>query len=113
MPRCNERHRRSGAAARIVRVSLDRRRALGWMLLPAAQLIVPSTVFANAARIASTRLWPAQEYTRLILESPTPIPHVLLVLKDPHRVVLDLEGVKLTAELMELPLCVQAADPYI
>lgn len=112
MPRRNDLHNRPCAGTRLV-VSLSRRRALQWLLLPATQLLIPSTVWANAARIASTRLWPAQEYTRLILESPTPIPHQLLVLKDPHRIVLDLDGVKLTPELMQLPLRVQASDPYI
>ena len=94
MRRGNDSANRRGASTGVV-ASLSRRRALQWLLLPATQC-VPSIAWANAARIASTRLWPAQEYTRLILESPTPIPHQLLVLKDPHRVVLDLDGVKLT-----------------
>jgi hypothetical protein len=71
--------------------SLSRRRALSWMLLPAAGLVVPAA-WASAARIASARVWPAQEYTRLILEGPLPIAHQLLLLKDPHRIVLDLEA---------------------
>ena len=96
----------------VVRVSLTRRRALGWMLLPSAYWLMPDA-WGAAAKISSTRLWPAQEYTRLILESSAPIPHQLLLLKDPHRVVLDLEDTKLTPELLELPLRVQAADPYI
>lgn len=104
---------RSITATSVVRVSLARRRMLGWVLVPATQLLVPAIAFANVPRIASTRLWPAQEYTRLILESPAPVPHQMLVLKDPNRVVLDLDGVKLSPELMELPLRVQASDPYI
>ncbi len=92
--------------------SLSRRRALSWMLLPAAGLVVPAA-WASAARIASARVWPAQEYTRLILEGPLPIAHQLLLLKDPHRIVLDLEGVELTAELAQLPARVQPGDPYI
>ncbi len=70
--------------ARIASISLSRRRALGWFLLPAAQFAVPSA-WAIAARIASTRLWPAQEYTRVILEGPAPIPHQLIVLRDQRR----------------------------
>jgi len=86
---------------------------LRWSLLPAASWFAPGVHGSIAPRIASTRLWPAQEYTRLILESPAPFPHQMLVLKEPNRVVLDLEGVALTPPLMELPLRVQAADPYI
>jgi N-acetylmuramoyl-L-alanine amidase len=95
-----------------VTATLARRRALSWMLLPAAGLVVPAA-WASAARIASARVWPAQEYTRLILEGPTPIAHQLLLLKDPHRIVLDLDGVELGPELAQLPSRVQANDPYI
>jgi N-acetylmuramoyl-L-alanine amidase len=95
-----------------VTATLARRRALSWMLLPAAGLVVPAA-WASAARIASARVWPAQEYTRLILEGPAPIAHQLLLLKDPHRIVLDLDGVELGPELAQLPSRVQANDPYI
>ena len=97
---------------RIVAISLARRRTFGWLLVPAAHLVVPSA-WAIAARIASTRLWPAQEYTRVILEGPAPIPHQLIVLRDPHRVMLDLDGVELSPELELLPFRLQSSDPYI
>ena len=41
----------------------------GWLLLPAAQLVVPSAAWAQRRTIASARMWPAQEYTRVILEA--------------------------------------------
>jgi len=97
----------------VVRFSIARRRACRWLLLPAAQLLVPGPVWSAAARIASARLWPAQDYTRVIIEGPAPIPHQLRALKDPNRVVLDLEGVELSPELERLPTYVQPADPYI
>jgi N-acetylmuramoyl-L-alanine amidase len=97
----------------VITFSLERRRALRWLLLPTAQFVVPSSAWAAASQIASVRLWPAQEYTRVILEGPAPIPHQLITLKDPHRVVLDLEGVDLTPELQQLPSRVQPSDPYI
>jgi N-acetylmuramoyl-L-alanine amidase len=96
-----------------VTATLSRRRALSWMLLPAAGLVVPAAAWASLARIASARVWPAQEYTRLILEGPAPIGHQLLQLKEPHRIVLDLDGVDLGPELAQLPSRVQANDPYI
>jgi N-acetylmuramoyl-L-alanine amidase len=97
----------------VITFSLERRHAFRWLLLPAVQLVVPPSVWAAASRIASVRLWPAQEYTRVILEGPAPIPHQLITLKDPHRVVLDLEGVDLAPELQQLPSRLQPADPYI
>jgi N-acetylmuramoyl-L-alanine amidase len=97
----------------LTRFSIERRRACRWLLLPAAQLFVPSPVWSAAARIASARLWPAQEYTRVIIEGPSPIPHQILTLKEPNRVVLDLEGVEISPELELLPSRVQPSDPYI
>ena len=96
----------------LIRVSIERRRVCQWLLLPAAQLVVPRA-WAEAARIASARMWPAQEYTRVILESPAPIAHQLLELKNPQRLVLDLSGAELTPELAQLSARVQPTDPYI
>ena len=93
------------------RVSLERRRVCGWLLLPAAQWLVVGR--ADAAMVASARLWPAQEYTRLILETPAPMAHQLLAMKNPERLVLDLEGVELNPEIGRLPERVLAGDPYI
>jgi N-acetylmuramoyl-L-alanine amidase len=81
------------------------------LLLPAAQWFMPSPAFA--ATIASARVWPAQEYTRLILESGAPIAHQMLTIRNPSRLVLDLEDVELTGELEQLPRLVHPNDPYI
>ena len=97
----------------VIAISLERRRVCRWLLLPAANLVVPSLAWANVARIASARMWPAQEYTRVVLEAPVSVAHQVSTLKDPHRVVLELEGVRLTPELAQLPTRVQASDPYI
>jgi N-acetylmuramoyl-L-alanine amidase len=96
----------------LTRVSIERRRLCQWLVLPATQLLLPRA-WAKAGRIASARLWPAQEYTRVILESPAPIAYQLQTLKNPERLVLDLEGVELMGDLAQLPSRVQATDPYI
>ena len=101
------------SAPRATSVSLERRQVCRWLLVPVAQLVVPSAVWGAHAKIASARLWPAQEYTRVIVEAPVPIPHNIVTLKDPNRVVLELHGAELTADLAQLPLRVQASDPYI
>ena len=96
----------------VIRFSIERRRACRWLLLPAAQLIVP-LAWAAAARVASARLWPAQEYTRVIIEGPARIPHQLRTLTNPPRVVLELEVSDDAPELDQLPFRLHASDPYI
>src|SRR5207248_6964689 len=56
---------------------------------------------------------PAREYTRLILESPSPIAHQLLAMKNPDRLALDLDDVELAGDLAQLAQHVQPIDPYI
>jgi N-acetylmuramoyl-L-alanine amidase len=63
--------------------------------------------------INSARVWPAQDYTRLTLESKLPIHYSLLSLKNPERLVIDLEDVELGATLNELSSKIGSDDPYI
>ena len=63
--------------------------------------------------VSSTRIWPASEYTRLTLESDTPINYALILLKNPDRVVLDLEDVTLTSEIKKLPGKISSDNLYI
>jgi N-acetylmuramoyl-L-alanine amidase len=97
---------------RVIRFSIERRRAFGWLLLPMAYCVVPSALAAGA-RVASARLWPAQEYTRVIIEGPAPIPHHLRTLSNPPRVVLQLDVDEDAPELDQLPFRLNASDPYI
>ena len=98
-------------AGAVTRISLQRRRVCQWLLLPAGQLLLPG--LASAGTVASARIWPAQEYTRLILESSSPIAHQLMLLKDPQRLVLDLDGVEPDGELGELAQRLRPNDPHI
>jgi N-acetylmuramoyl-L-alanine amidase len=75
-------------------------------------LVAASVSFA-ADKIASSRVWPAQEYTRVTLESEHPIRHQFFFVNNPERLVVDLEGVELGDELKNLPAKVGANDPYI
>ena len=67
----------------------------------------------GAEPIVSSRVWPAQDYTRVTLESPRALKYQQFFVKDPERLVLDLEGVDLNDELKSLPAKVGANDPYI
>ena len=104
--------RAARAEPKLIRISAQRRRLCQWMLVPAAQLLVP-TAWADATRIASARVWPAQEYTRVIVESNAPLTHQLHVLRNPDRLVLDLDGIDASSELAQLPARVHASDPYV
>ena len=64
-------------------------------------------------RILASRVWPAQEYTRVTLESAKPVRHQFFFVTNPERLVVDLEGVDLDDELKALPAKVGANDPYI
>lgn len=66
-----------------------------------------------ATPITSTRVWPAQDYTRITLESAVPIGYQLLLLKNPERLVLDLEDVASTPAIEELGGKIGANDPYV
>ena len=61
----------------------------------------------------SSRIWPAPDYTRLTLESSTEIKYSVFGVKDPERLVLDLEVPEFAPALAELNGKVTADDPYI
>ncbi len=97
---------------RRVQISVMRRRILRAALLPAACAWMPSA-FAAAAQIASARVWPADDYTRVILESPTPLAHRMLVLKNPQRLVLDLEDADMSSAIAAALSRTQERDPWL
>lgn len=66
-----------------------------------------------ANSITAARVWPAQDYTRITFEAPSPIKHQLLILKNPHRLVLDIEDVELNPILKTLSDRILSSDPYI
>jgi len=66
-----------------------------------------------AVAISSTRVWPAQDYTRLTIESRKPIRHNMFSISNPDRLVIDLENVELGGPLNQLTERVGDNDPYI
>ncbi|MGQ0751342.1 MAG: AMIN domain-containing protein, partial [Betaproteobacteria bacterium] len=86
-----------------------------WLLFVLLPLLVPASEVAaqNDIRITATRVWPARDYTRITLESSAPIPHQMFGVKDPERLVLDLDGVELNAALSQLSERIAPDDPYI
>ena len=74
--------------------------------------LYPSLAQSNVP-IASTRLWPSKEYTRLTIESVAPIRYTAFSIVEPHRIVLDLEGVEPGQQFDALSGKLPADDPYI
>ena len=59
------------------------------------------------------RVWPARDYTRVTLELDAPLPFTQLLVADPPRLVVDLDGLDLDPTLRELVAKVKPDDPYI
>lgn len=71
----------------------------------ARQMATPSVV--------AVRVWPAAEYTRVTLESDSPLRFSHFTISNPDRLVVDLEGIELNAVLDSLSDKVSGADPQI
>jgi len=89
------------------------RRSLSFSGLAILFLLFPLLSLAGDSAIRSARLWPAQDYTRITLESDAPIRYNVMTLHDPERLVIDLEEFTAGPELRDLPGKVSAEDPYV
>ena len=83
-----------------------------------ASLVLLVTPLANAARnlapsVLAVRVWPAADYTRVTLESSAAVKFSHFTVKNPERLVVDLEGVELNGVLDGLSGKIGADDPYI
>lgn len=108
MPRTSSLRTQSVAA----KTSAKNRRTLlkaGGALL--ISVMMPST--AQAAKIMAVRVWPAEDYTRVTLENDIELKTSHFTVKDPERLVVDIEGLELNTTLKELVAKIQANDPYI
>ncbi len=68
---------------------------------------------ARAAQIVAVRVWPANDYTRVTLENDSKLKATHFTIKDPHRLVVEIEGVDLDNKLKSLVAKIQSNDPYI
>ena len=66
-----------------------------------------------AIAINSARIWPAQDYTRLTIESKQAISHNMFTVENPKRLVIDLENIEASDKLNELTKKISSNDPYI
>jgi len=76
-------------------------------------LSVVAPLRAYAAQILAVRVWPAEDYTRVTLENDAVLKATHFIVKDPERMVVDIEGLELNPTLKSLVAKIQSNDPYI
>lgn len=69
--------------------------------------------FAFGATLLAVRVWPAEDYTRVTLESDTELAATYSMVSSPARLVIDIEGLELSQQLRELVSKIQSDDPFI
>ena len=76
-------------------------------------LLLGSGQIARGATIVAVRVWPAPEYSRVTIESDGKLVSKEVVMTDPPRLAVDLEGIDLNSQLRELVAKVRPDDPFI
>ena len=97
-------------------IALAKRRQL--IRLAGATLLLSVTPLARAALarasgILAVRVWPAADYTRVAIEHSEPLKFSHFTIKNPDRLVVDLEGVELNGVLEGMAGKIAADDPNI
>ncbi len=72
-----------------------------------------SPLFAQSSSIVAVRVWPSRDYTRVTLELEAPLKFAHQVLKNPERLVVDIDDLALSGKLKELVAKINPNDPYI
>ncbi|MFM9880293.1 MAG: N-acetylmuramoyl-L-alanine amidase [Burkholderiaceae bacterium] len=89
-------------------------RSAGWVSAPGLlTLLLAAPDIAWGATIVAVRIWPAQDYTRVTIESDTALVAKPFFIGNPPRFAVDIEGIALNPALRELLAKVSADDPFI
>ena len=76
-------------------------------------LLLGRAQLARGATILGVRVWPANDYTRVTIESDTALVTKYTMVAQPPRLAVDIEGIELNTALRELVGKVRSDDPYI
>ena len=76
-------------------------------------LLLGAREIAFGASIVAVRVWPADEYTRVTIESDAQLAVQHFVAENPSRLVVDIDGLELSPALRELVAKVGSDDPFI
>ena len=96
--------------------SQARRQWLTRMAKAGAGTVILSLVgpqIARGANIVAVRVWPAEDYTRVTIESDVALKATHQLIKDPDRLMVDIDGLDLNPTLRELVAKIAPNDPYI
>ena len=91
----------------------SRRQLLKQALGGTALMVLGPAELAWGAQLVAVRLWPADAYTRVTLESDTALNATFFAVDSPNRLVIDIDGLELSPQIKELVRKVRADDPYI
>ena len=92
---------------------LKRRDLLKRIAQTSALIFLGPSQIAWGAKLVAVRIWPAEDYTRVTLESDKVLKVSHQLLTNPHRLVVDVEGLELNNTIKELVAKVNSNDPYI
>ena len=102
------------ARGRAITIDPARRRALRRLAGGATTvLLLGPAQLAFGASIVAVRVWPADDYTRVTLESDSALQARHFLADGPPRLVIDVDGLELSPALREIVGKVRADDPYI
>ncbi|MEQ1658926.1 MAG: AMIN domain-containing protein, partial [Hylemonella sp.] len=76
-------------------------------------LLLGRAQLASGAAIVAVRVWPAEDYSRVTLESDTALKAKQTFIGQPPRLAVDIEGIELNPALRELVAKVLPEDPNI
>ncbi len=76
-------------------------------------LLLGRAQLASGASIVAVRVWPAEDYSRVTLESDRELKAKQTLIGTPPRLAVDIEGIDLNPELKELVAKVRPDDPNI
>ncbi|MED5620100.1 N-acetylmuramoyl-L-alanine amidase [Ideonella sp. BN130291] len=76
-------------------------------------LLLGASQIARGASIVAVRVWPAEEYTRVTIESDQALSARHQLVSAPDRLVVDIDGLELSPALRDLVGKVRADDPFI
>lgn len=76
-------------------------------------LLLGAREIAYGAGIVAVRVWPAEDYSRVTIESDTTLRVTQRLIESPPRLAVDIDGLQLDATLRELVAKVRADDPNI
>jgi N-acetylmuramoyl-L-alanine amidase len=76
-------------------------------------LLLGTHELSFGATLLAVRVWPADDYTRVTLESDTQLSVTHFIAENPPRLVVDIDGLELSPALRDLVGKVRPDDPYI